>query len=497
MNNDLQNPKPIYAADNDLRYVDSHPDFFSHPSGTGFRPAFHALWHLKELGLVNDLGSYTSPAWDEAKAYAGVADNPPMRVVIIDTAVDYNHPNLKDSVDKALMRDFSRFDKGTFAVLDTNIVPANDASRMQIEAATMTMEPDLGAAIAKERAWITEKYNNNNNDLLKNSQQRVFGAHGTAVAGLIGARPTTISLREPAFFHGRADGDFDESVIRQCVELPYAGVNPFSQIVPLSVSASPRPEMLFYAIQYARCLAPSIVVVADSWERPAEYNGTPWEDLEDAFLDLCKESLVFCAAGNDDLENLVYPASLSSEREGPWAVGACERYYVEEGGHTTVVVNDLSYSPDFEIAIGLEETSNHEKNSQWMIRTLSTELPRFDQTEQKIDPWGTIDKELGSPKASTKYPPRDVITTDLPGRFGYNPASYKYKPLADGEHYEIASLFCRFAGTSASAAIAGGLASLIPPSMLKLTRPGARPKDEAGTLAKLLGRDLALHLFRK
>ncbi|MDX8355561.1 S8 family serine peptidase [Cognatiyoonia sp. IB215182] len=491
MNSDLRHPKPIYSADDELQYVDEHSDYYCHPSGTGFRPAFHSLWHLKELGVVGDLENYVSAAWDEAKAYTDDAKHPPMRVVIIDTPVDYNHPNLKDTINKSLMRDFSRFDLGAFAVLDTRVVPHNDVERENIELAVEAIDPDLSAAIASERTWIDA--NKHNNELLKMSELQVFGAHGTAVAGLIGARPTTINLREPAFFHGREDGFYDKSVIRQCVELPYTGMNPFCEIVPISVSASPRPEMLINAIQYARAVSPAVVVIADSWERPQDWRGTIWEDLEQAFLSLCEGSLVFCAAGNEDLEKLVYPASLSSKTQGPWAVGACERYYTD----TEVIVNDLSYSPDFETAIGLKQTSDGQDMSQWMIRTLSTELPRFDTSEQKIDPWEAIDKELGSPKATGLYPPRDIIATDLPGRFGYNPASYEYVPSPEGEHYEIASLFCRFAGTSASAAIAGGLASLIPPEKLNLSRPAREPDDVSGDLAKMLDLGLAYRLFRK
>jgi hypothetical protein len=35
------------------------PGADNHPLGKGLRPAYHALWHLKALGVVDDLTSFS------------------------------------------------------------------------------------------------------------------------------------------------------------------------------------------------------------------------------------------------------------------------------------------------------------------------------------------------------------------------------------------------------------------------------------------------------
>lgn len=194
-----------------------------------------------------------------------------------------------------------------------------------------------------------------------------------------------------------------------------------------------------------------MVVIADSWDRPEGADrDDDWCKVEDLFLDLCRRSLVFCAAGNEPTEALVYPASLALKTretaEGktepawsPCAVGACD----SEGA-------DLTFSPD-----ATRVPSDH-----LLIRTLSTEQSRQDQRRTRLDPWDIVDKELGRPAGDPDFPPRDIVTTDVPGPRGYNPSPYDHVPRADGEHFEIASLFCRFSGTLAATAIAAGLVSL-------------------------------------
>ncbi|EEX12411.1 putative peptidase [Citreicella sp. SE45] len=107
-----------------------------------------------------------------------------------------------------------------------------------------------------------------------------------------------------------------------------------------------------------------------------------------------------------------------------------------------------------------------------MIKTLSTEFERFDRERSLVDPWAIANDAIGRPVPDelhsveygdpkiTDFPPRDIITTDRPGPYGYNPSDYDHVPKQSETHYEIGSLFCRFAGTSASTALAAGLVSL-------------------------------------
>ncbi|MEI5682071.1 hypothetical protein G6N74_25710 [Mesorhizobium sp. CGMCC 1.15528] len=62
-----------------------------------------------------------------------------------------------------------------------------------------------------------------------------FSAHGTAIAGLIGARPVS------------AQGLPVESPNKVSINLPFAGVDPFCRIVPISTNFDPDPEQLIFA----------------------------------------------------------------------------------------------------------------------------------------------------------------------------------------------------------------------------------------------------------
>ncbi|SIS78435.1 Subtilase family protein [Roseivivax lentus] len=454
------------------------------PEGTGFRPAFHALWHLPMLGVVKDLKDYSGDPWDNADK-----DEKATRIAIIDTPVDHDHPNLAGAIDIGLMRDFSQGGNGAFVL--HNLSDENMVSREALLAKIENSKKVLDEAIKEEAAWIESK---KDEDRPKGvplvPPSRLYGAHGTAVAGLIGARPACVKLRRPMF----TPKDMAKTPQVVDLELPYCGINPFCRIIPVSVTANPSPEMVLGALEYTKLIEPDIVVIADSWDGALDSDGVvtdAWKDVDDALTDLCLNFIVLCAAGNDALDQPVYPASRCNDKTirkidgkineinapGPWAVGACGT----DG-------KDLTYSPVQSTIVG---------HGGWMIKTLSTEVPIFDRERTRIDPWEIEDDLLGVPKNSEDFPLADIVTTDLPGRAGYNPSPYEHRPGPDEEQYEIASLFCRFAGTSAAVAIAAGLVSLLPSDSRRSTgRPPGKKPSEKG-LEQLFDVELAKKLFKK
>lgn len=420
------------------------PEF---PPNTGRRPRFHALWHLSALGVVKDLTQKpSSEAWEAA------AKEKKVTVAIIDTMPAYTHPCLKGQIDFKKGRDFSR-------KYDGERIPNPNSGQKPLNYA--------------------------------------FGAHGTAVAGLIAARPRSgIELCMPPDATPKAEGA-PASEDSQKIDLPYSGINPYALIIPIVVSAAPEPAMLVAALTYATKTlkpAPDVVVIADSWDRhheapaaqkqdkgqdsrnedapadPDAYNAgsdgpdhgktklppVSWDEVEKHLDALCKKSFVFCAAGNRPRSTLVFPASMSLPKSGPWAVGACDA----DG-------NDLTYTPP-------SQPIRNGKTAR-LITTLSSEHPRWDRKTQKLDPWAKIDKELEIPDDvyGKDFQPTDIIAIDVPGPAGYNPSPYDYFPPQDGPHLEFASLFCRFSGTSAATAIAAGLVSLA----IALSRSQAQQKS--------------------
>lgn len=391
------------------------------PLGKGFRPAFDALWHLKALGVVDDLGTCSGP-WIMPKKGTEV------RVAVIDTPVAYEHPNLVGAIDLARMRDFSIHDNGVF------VVPTDKGP---IKKVREDMLLDLPAWEGSKAAKLAIKRETKGKDDRPYCRPRTFGAHGTAIAGMIGARPAVAKLRQP-----ERVGENAKPSEGKDIALPYAGVNPFCRIVPITTSASPDPEMVLAALAYARLIKPDIVVIAAAWE-DKRHRKARWKKVDAALMALCKESVVLCAAGNSGDVDLAYPACLSVEPDGPIAVTACDA----KG-------NPLDYAPD-------------KKAKGRVLRVISTWAEAYSDAGVIYDPWEAVDPMVVQPGDDpvmkgkvTKLPAEVLISLDVPGPYGYNPSPYRYRPTGDHPHFDIGSLYCHFSGTSAATALAAGLIGL-------------------------------------
>ncbi len=386
-----------------------------HMKRVGFYPEFKALWHLKALGVVHDLNSFHSAAWKAA------ADSETIKVVVMDTTVDWAHPNLAEAINIAEMRDFSAKDGDEEVARlgqDGTLVEAKDGDRI--------------------------------------TTPTIYGAHGTCVSGLIGARPAMVSLQHP----DRPD-EGDEgtpSALRDDTPVPYIGINPFCEIVPVSLTAAPDPAMVMAALNYIAIIKPQIVVVAAAWDY-ARYVMTEnepkaamdksfskdepgWDQVEEALEKLCKTSLVFCAAGNSGADAMAYPARLSGTIPNLIAVTACD----QQGR-----ILNYAYDP---------AGPSGALGQVVVMRTMSSDHPRYDRDSVYLDPYAAVDPYLKVPAGSTDFPPRRIISCDPRGNRGYNPSKYRYTPPTKGPHLELASLFAEFSGTSAATAIAAGLVSL-------------------------------------
>lgn len=411
-----------------------------HPLGKGLRPAFHALWHLKALGVVDDLTNFGG-AWASHQPDLGV------RVAVIDTPVAHDHPNLEGAIDLALMRDFSIHDEGVF------VVPTDDGP---IRAARERLVADLSEWTGEgvEDAKRTIEKETAKHDDRPYCRPRSFGAHGTAIAGLIGARPATVDLRKPTFL-----GEPEEPSDNHALPLPYAGVNPFCTIIPITTSASPDPDMVLAALQYARLIRPDIVVIAAAWE-DHRHRKSRWAKVDKALLALCRDSVVLCAAGNSGDIDLAYPACLSVEPDGPIAVTACD-----------TAGNVLAYAPD-------------PKTNDRVLRTLSSWSEACSSKGVIRDPWKAVDPMIVQPAEDPTMeglivdrPAEGLIALDAPGPYGYNPSPFRYRPSGKGPHFDIGSLYCQFSGTSASTALAAGLIGLAIQDRWKSRKEAKRPKD--------------------
>lgn len=442
----------------------------SHPLGVGFRPSFHALWHLQALGVIDDLETFEPNAWIDKKA------DSPVRVAVLDTPVAYDHPNLRGAIDVGLMRDFSVFDDGVFVVDTMDLQKEKDVEeRQKLISKDSKLTSDLASAIHWELAEPTYR---------RQFAPKTFGTHGTAVSGLIGGRPARAKLCQPAFF-GKRHEPLKETVI----ELPFCGINPFCRIVPVSLTAAPYASMVRGALEYALAIDAEVVVIAAAWAENNDRERDPdgWDEVDRLLVRLSENAEVLCAAGNQATKHLVYPASESGKDSGPWAVTACR------ADGTT-----LNYAPELDLG-------------RRMIKTLSSEVDRYDREEELFDPWTKHDKDLEKPIGNPEnYPVQEIISLDVPGPQGYNPSPYDHTPNGKygeaDEHYEIGSLYCRFSGTSAATAIAAGLISLsmqddIPPDNTeeeqRLASVVAERPDVNQLRSSLLNATTAKQLFQR
>lgn len=393
------------------------------PLGKGQYPEFPALWHLQSAGILD--ANSASEIWDHAAA------NDAVTVALIDTSVAIDHPCLKDSIDRARMVDFSVVDQGVFPVAATDLT-TQDQKDARTQATAF-------GCLESQRQF-------------DHATGASFSGHGTSMAGLIGARPTTVSVK------GNAASDYvnvhKSEQREQRVDLPYAGANPFCKIVPISTTSDPDPFQLTKAFEYAKHIGAKVIVFATYLKSPSQIQeelsanstGIHKDDddaavqvaaaqrLHDAITDAATDAYVVCAVGNSGSEKASYPASLSADYEKVIAVGAATQS------------NDLApYSAKADVYGPSSDES-----------LISNEGVVFDKYAYQEGPLPLLPE--GTPQRDMSY--YDLISVDVPGPYGYNPSESEMVPASDGVHLEPATLFCRFGGTSGATAIVGGMIAL-------------------------------------
>ena len=402
-------------------------------------PAHDALWHLVMMGVLTP--DHAPRGWDIP------APERPTRVALIDTSVADGHPNL----DPALNRDFA------FDLFSTRLGAfpwrpegeALDDLRLGDSGAVVAGLPHctslLVALKARLRPGRMPRIGR-----VRPATGASFSAHGTAAAGLIAARPARASVLE-AHLPGATDGE---------IALPYMGVDPTAELVPISTNFDPDPEALILAFLFADLVGADVIVLPRILPDPLrtvpelpdhDIAGTAfadavapsplgqlqwemWDELAQLIVNVSRRRPVVCAAGNSNEEFGIYPANLAADDNGVIAVGA-----VNARGWP------CSYSP----ASGLT------------IWAPSSDGERFDRAEIRLDvrrhdydPTGVPDEN-----ANHRFSPFSLIATDVPGRGGYATSPFPGPEPGDGLR-EYGSYYCRFGGTSGAAALVGGFLSL-------------------------------------
>ena len=402
-------------------------------------PAHDALWHLVMMGVLTP--DHAPCGWEVP------TPERPTRVALIDTSVAAGHPNLDPALDRDLAFDLFSTRLGGFPWR----APAEPLGNLGLgdSGAVVAGLPHCTALLVDLKARLRPGQPARIGTI-RTATGATFSAHGTAAAGLIAARPARTSAIE-AHLPGATEGE---------LALPYMGVDPTAELVPISTNFDPDPEALILAFLYADLIRADVIVLPRILpdplrtvpELPAhDINGTAfadavapsplgqaqwemWDELAQLIVNISQRRPVVCAAGNANEEFGIYPANLAADDNGVIAVGA-----VNARGWP------CSYSP----ASGLT------------IWAPSSDGERFDRAEVRLDQRRHDYDPTGVPadNQNHRFSPFSLIATDVPGRGGYATSPFP-GPEPDEGLREYGSYFCRFGGTSGAAALIGGFLAL-------------------------------------
>jgi rhodanese-related sulfurtransferase len=406
---------------------------------------YHSLWPLQVMGLLDRRGCPTA-AWRIPEDVVR-----PSRVAIIDTSVAVAHPNLRAGINRRLALDLVSTRLGAFPYAPEGACGPEEMPDVAIvhrmgSPGIQRLLGEFSHRLASGRALV---------EGILPAVDPAFACHGTAIAGLVGGRPARLESIEAA------DGSLTDVV------LPFAGADPFCELVPISTGFDPDPEQMILALAYAEIIDADVVLIPRDFSDPMRtvpalacgdgiWPGYPvelsederllWNDLAEFVVSVSMRRPIVCAAGNSGDGNIIYPACLAAPGNGIVAVAA-----VNADGRIA------GYSSRG-TAITLAAPSNDGE--------------RFDRDEVRLDHRDPETPDRWIPGLGLRVPfsTLDVISTDVPGNFGYNTSVYGDRspnldldPEADAQPRsvrEVGSFYCRFGGTSAAAALAAGFASL-------------------------------------
>lgn len=498
-------------------------DFTEKMSGRdgGGRPqSYYYLWHLVALGVIDaefgpprdpedELSASAAPTitgtvWDEIGAAFPQAFEPAV-VALIDVGVSRLHPNLRTRIDDRSIDLASH----RYGAATQPADPTNPHEREQEAPFFAGLDIsglgtiDLGAGDAAFLSALVDELAASKGVVRQLADgDETFGSHGTAAAGLVVGEPAATVASEdgsgPAAIEpaslATANGETLGINANQGI-LPYFGVDPFSRLLSIRTSFDTDAEQFIAAFLYAwHCgvdvillprglpdpvrsrVAPKPELAQDGdlranreraglFARLADANGEEidpyatalasdreWTILEKLIVAISRKIPVICAAGNDGESQIIYPAKLAAPDNGVVAVGAVTPRGLRSGfsnygeGLTLVAPADDS-----------EVFNRHQLRRDTTHPAASTDY--FDAGRGKIVP----------------YSPFALVTTDLPGIYGYEagspPRSARVPPFAEpgtgGGYYTT------FGGTSGASALVAGVAALAARANKARHGPGA------------------------
>lgn len=509
---------------------------FSKPEG--YSEGLHYLWHLDMIGLLRSPywlrpGEKLDGAPDGWEQVRDTSKAQPVKIAIIDNGMARDHPNLDagrcdDRIEFVQSPSGTRYvqrekdDEGEECAPDADKAaqPEGGSSEAAQSASgadnggdperasgppgkfpinpvegrnigELLKNPDVtnliagnGSRIGSELFKVLEDIRAGGTwyaDVLETPVQdpsHRFGAHGTACAGLVAASATT-DRNNP-----------NPHAIR------YSGASPLSKIIPITTSYTAEYWPLIMALLYAWVRGADVILLPLSVEEmrapmklcPEGATPQPFDEelidapnatddprfsrlmvsrtrlaekeLFEALLRVISSLVpVIVPAGNSGPRGLEYPATIP----GLIVVGACTAYghvasyssRPSDGRHDGITV----YAPSDDREEVSEQEFRVAASGRRDLRLPSPQLPKGPD---------------GNEQMPNLYCPYGVLTTDIPGYWGYTtmdgPVRDLYapagstdarKPLLEQPQNQPAALYTVFGGTSAAASIVAGVVGQI------------------------------------
>ena len=493
-------------------------------------PRYFWLWHLAALKVIEaDFGpapvvipevsqsalraapapTITATLWDR------IGPTAPATAALIDTGVSRAHPNLAGRIDVERSIDLTSHRNGaqTRPVLPDTRPTTREEPRAFFSGLDLTglhplqLEPD---ELDYLEAMVDEARTSQGVVRRLIDTEETFAAHGTACAGLMVGEPAVVAA------DGQTAAISPEAVLTGAAVnpdanlLPYFGVDPLARLISIRTSFEADPFQFIKAFLYAWSARVDVIVLprglpdpvrsrlnpkgelkadletwdsrhaADLYTRlhaaepdaadagaadaDAAQTGSqpdrPWKILMHLIVAISRRIPVVCAAGNDGESQLIYPACLARGTNGIIAVGAvtAEGFragYSNYGEHLTLVAP----SDDYEIY------NRHQS--------------RLDLSDPLIR---MHDYSVGAGK-SYAYSPLELVSTDLPGVFGYDAGAAPWSSVMPGQGQPGVGggYYTAFGGTSGACSLIGGLLLLA-----QRARRGAGLAALDGMVAKTL-----------
>lgn len=392
----------------------------------------HFLWHLGQIGLMTDDTRTPVARWREIIGDGANGNT----IAIIDNGMAADHPNLTADRIKIAV-DFSYNEQGAYYDADKAPKPADDTRDVTTLGAGL--QPVAQARLARH---VQSAANLLDRTHIPNPSHR-FGNHGTAIAGLIAGAP--------------AQGGSNTDTLGDDAVLNYYGVDPTAKILSISTLYDNSIWSVIQALLLAYRQGADVIIIpraisVPETDMPQTVSGiddlrttrltTPGTPEHSTLLtdqtifetilgEISSQIPVVVAAGNTGRDQLEYPARL-----------------VESSAPDLFVAGAVT-------ANGVRASYASHSTAARLYHAPSNDGPLLNADNMRFQPESWVGRNI-FPGQASDWCPFGVLSTDIPGEFGYSPDRGM-----TGEPNTGGSLYTMFGGTSAASAITAGFISLL------------------------------------